>query len=46
MKTVIWHGEGRTVFYVADESAPDDEQPCVIASFYSREEAEMQGEAR
>lgn len=37
---VIWHGEARSLFYVVDADAPEDEQPAVIATAHSYEEAE------
>ena len=29
----VWHGEGRTVFYVVDSRQPESEQPAVVCSF-------------
>jgi hypothetical protein len=27
-----WHGESRSIFYVVDTQAHEDEQPCIVAS--------------
>ena len=40
MKIFVSHGESGTLFYVVDETAPVEEQPAIVASFGSREEAE------
>jgi hypothetical protein len=39
-RIVVAHGEHRSLFYIVDAAAPDDEQPCVLATRRSREEAE------
>ncbi|MEK6371205.1 MAG: hypothetical protein AABO58_00780 [Acidobacteriota bacterium] len=38
-KIVIWHGEARSLFYVVDADAPDEEQPAVERTASSPEEA-------
>ena len=37
---VPWHGEGRTLWYVVDTSAPEAEQPSVLVTLTRAEEAE------
>lgn len=37
---VVWHGEVRSLYYVVNQRAPEPEQPAVLASFWSRREAE------
>lgn len=37
---VVNHGESCSQFAVVDASAPDSEQPCVLACFESRPEAQ------
>ena len=37
---ITWHGEHRSLFYVVDTQAPEEEQPAVVASFESRDAAE------
>jgi hypothetical protein len=37
---VPWHGEGRSLFYVVDGHAPEDEQPAILGTFTRREWAE------
>lgn len=32
MKKVIFHGEGRSVEYIVDETQPEELQPVVISS--------------
>jgi hypothetical protein len=27
-----WHGESRSIFYVVDTRAHEDDQPCIVAS--------------
>lgn len=41
----VWHGEARSLFYVVDADAPHDEQPAVVVSCHSREEAEAYRDA-
>jgi len=36
---VTWHGEAKTLFYVVDNDAPDEVQPCVASCHHSRVEA-------
>ena len=35
-----WHGEGRSIFYVVDTQAREDEQPSIVASPIDRGVAE------
>jgi hypothetical protein len=39
-RIVVVHGEGRSLFHVTDTEALPDEQPCVLATYHSRTEAE------
>ena len=32
MKTVICHGEGRTIEYIVDETQPEEMQPAIVSS--------------
>jgi len=38
-KIVIWHGEARSLFYIVDADAPEEEQPAVEHTAYACEEA-------
>lgn len=38
-KIVIWHGEARSLFYIVDAEAPEEEQPAVEHTAYAYEEA-------
>jgi hypothetical protein len=40
LKIVSYHGEGRSLWYVVDAEAANDEQPCVVATAPSMETAE------
>jgi hypothetical protein len=40
-----WHGEGRSVFYVVDSTAPEDSQPHVVADYPDRESADRHATA-
>jgi hypothetical protein len=31
-KMVLWHGESRSVWYLVDKTAPEGEQPAIVAS--------------
>jgi hypothetical protein len=37
---ITWHGEHRSLFYVVDSEAPEDEGPAVLASYTERAAAE------
>jgi hypothetical protein len=39
-RIVTAHGEHRSLFYVVDAAAPEDEQPCVVATATCRTDAE------
>jgi hypothetical protein len=39
-RIAVWHGEGKTMFYVVDGQAAAEYQPCVIETFTARNEAE------
>ncbi len=39
-KVVVWHGEHRTLFYVVDTAAHQDDQPAVVVTYHSRREAD------
>ena len=39
-RIVSFHGEGRSLFYVVNASASEDEQPAIVETFFTREEAE------
>ncbi|HEV7766389.1 MAG TPA: hypothetical protein VGQ76_15400 [Thermoanaerobaculia bacterium] len=42
---VIFHGEGRSLFYIVDAEAPDKQQPAVVDTAHTHEEAvTIQGE--
>lgn len=38
-KIVIWHGEARSLFYIVNADAPEEEQPAVERTAYAYEEA-------
>lgn len=38
-KIVMWYGEARSLFYIVDADAPEEEQPAVEHTAYSYEEA-------
>jgi len=38
-KIVIWHGEARSLFYIVDADAPEEEQPAVEHAAHAYEEA-------
>jgi hypothetical protein len=38
-KIVIWQGEARSLFYIVDADAPNEEQPAIEHTAYSYEEA-------
>jgi hypothetical protein len=42
--TVV-HGEGRSLWHIVDPSAPEPEQPCILATCHSAAEAEAQRES-
>lgn len=39
LRITTWHGEGMSLFYVVDANAPEGEQPAVVETFRSIEEA-------
>lgn len=39
MSIVIWHSENKTLYYIVDDTKPEDEQPAVMMTCYSLEEA-------
>lgn len=38
-KITYWHGEWKSLFYIIDMSAKDSEQPAVVATFDTRDDA-------
>ena len=38
-RVVVWHSETRTVYYVIDTAAPENEQPEIVASWSTGKEA-------
>ena len=38
--TVV-HGEGRSLWHIVDPSAPEAEQPCILAACHSAAEAKQ-----
>lgn len=36
----VWHGESKSLFYVVDAEATEENQPYIVATFDSREEAD------
>lgn len=40
LKIVVQHGEGKTLFYVVDQNAPEAEQPAVLATCHTMPQAE------
>ena len=36
----VWHGERRTLFYVVNMQTAEENQPDIVATFHSREQAE------
>ncbi|MCI0540850.1 MAG: hypothetical protein L0Z50_37090 [Verrucomicrobiales bacterium] len=40
LRIVTFHGEGRSLFYVVNTSASEDDQPAIVETFLTREEAE------
>jgi len=36
---VVWHGERGSLYYVVDATAPEDEQPAVLATYHTYDEA-------
>lgn len=40
MLIVTWHGEGKSLFYIVDETTPEKDQPAVVATFETRTDAE------
>ena len=39
---VAWHGETKSLWYVVDPSAPEDEQPCVLETCTSAADARQE----
>jgi hypothetical protein len=39
-RIVVVHGESRSLFHIVDAEASPDEQPCIVATYHSRQEAE------
>ena len=37
---VVWHGDRRSLYYLVDADAPEEEQPCVLETCSSLQEAE------
>ena len=40
LRIVPYHDEAKTLWYVVDAAAPEDEQPCVLATCQSPDEAQ------
>ena len=39
LAVVVWHGEGKSLFYVVDVAVPESDQPQVLATFDKRADA-------